>query len=194
MLEVEVNMSVDPELFKQLRLEKNNDPKAAPFVHLQQLYEYELSAVTKYQVNSLGLYEQENLSQHWSKQGVDIYVAYKNETPIGFVVVNLSSMISNEIDTRDMAEFFVMPLERANRIGSWLAFNVFAEYPGKWEARQLPEIHKEQSKAVDKYLEKFTGGDFKEVIRDDSIWHGSIKYFESNAESAKRVEHWLIKK
>ena len=121
---LEEEMYLMPHLLAQLRLEKNNDRAAAPFVHLQQLYEFEFSPITKYEINEAGLYQQESLCEHWSKHGVDIYVAFKNKTPIGFAVVNLSSMISDDTDTRDIAEFFIMPSERANQIGKWMAYEI----------------------------------------------------------------------
>jgi len=185
-------MAIDPELLKQLRLEKNNDFKATPFVHLQQLYEFEFSPITKYQLNQEGLYDQASICKHWSKHGVDIYIAYRNEIPIGFAVVNLSSMISGDATTRDMAELFVMPCERKNKIGKWLKFEVMMRYPGKWESRQLPDLDQGTLKLLDKITDEFTGGNYTQEIRNDAVWHGRVSYFESNAESRKRVEHWLI--
>lgn len=138
-------MLLPPNLLQELKLVQNNDRRAAPFVHLQQLYEFEFSAFTKYKIDKFGLYDQQKLCEHWSEHGVDIYLAYRNNLPIGFAVVNLSSLISGDLNTRDVAEFFVMPEERMNQVGKWLACEIFSKYVGNWEVRQLKGLESAHS-------------------------------------------------
>ncbi len=49
---------------EKLSLVKKNNISQSPFIHLQQLYEFEFSTFTKYEINSQGLYDQKMLISH----------------------------------------------------------------------------------------------------------------------------------
>ena len=113
--------------FKIIKVENFNN---IPFKNIQQLYEFEFSSTTGYLTNENGLYEQKEIISHWSKKH-DIYLLYNDKRPIGFTVVNLESLISRTEDTRDIAEFFVLPDMRKNGAGKWFIKEIFKMYPGK---------------------------------------------------------------
>ncbi len=146
-----------------------------PFVNLQQLYEFEFSALTGYKVNSDGLFDQEYLRSTWSKSGVDIYVASVDGQLAGFAVVNLSSMLAKP-DTRDIAEFFIMPDFRKQKIGTKFIQSIFAKYPGNWQVRQIPELDQVRSFWQKAILSMENVKDFHEEINPPG-WQGFVQNF-----------------
>jgi len=70
----------------------------ALFKKLQQDYEEEFSSVTGYKKGADGYYDQDMLISHWSPNAYDIYLVFSGtQEPIGFVVVNLSSMLNGDL-------------------------------------------------------------------------------------------------
>lgn len=153
---------------------KITDYNNIPFKNLQQLYEFEFSLITGYLTNENGLYEQETLISHWSKK-YDIYLLYNDKRPIGFTVVNLESLISHTEDTRDIAEFFILPDMRKNGIGKWFIKEIFKMYPGKWEIRQLPGLQVKDFWL--KVIEDFTNNNYISLEMQNNAWTGSIQKF-----------------
>ena len=125
-----------------LKIKKISSAKDKDFSHLQQIYEKEFAPITSYKVNQDGLFDQDFLISTWSKHGYEIYLLEIKEEAVGFAVVNLASMIDLDTNTRDIAEFFVMPQLRNQRIGSKFAQEIFKLYPGQWEVRQLESLTK----------------------------------------------------
>lgn len=146
-----------------------------PFVHLQQLYEFELVPFTGYKINEHGLYDQEFLRSTWSQKGVDIYVLYIDDLPAGFAVVNLSSMLGH-LDTRDIAEFFVMPEFRRRDIGKRFAQSIFAKYPGRWEVRQIAALVQAREFWLKTILNIGDISDFREDVNPPG-WEGWVQSF-----------------
>ena len=163
---------------EKLKLIKVHDIKTAPFANLQQLYEFEFAPITKEKTNIDGLYDQEKIKKNWSQLGYDAYLIYLENMPIGFAVINLSSMINEDRTTRDVAEFFVMPAYRKSGVGKWAAINLFNTYKTKWEVRQLPGL--EYAKAFwDSVIREYTFNNFESLTVDDSSWKGYIQKFSS---------------
>lgn len=157
-----------------LRIEPVTDPDALPFKALFQLYEFEFAARTYKEVTPNGLYQQDA----WSGHGVDIYLLYCDQTPIGFAIVNLGSMITGEPNTKDIAEFFIMPSHRRQGNGLWLAHAIFSRYPGQWEVRQIAHhviIRNFWRKAIQLYVgEQFTDQDLA-----CQAWVGPVQTFNT---------------
>lgn len=160
-------------------LVKFDSPSLPAFSNLQKMYEAEFSPLMDYDVNEHGEYDQEMLMSHWSPRGYDMYMLYYDKRiPAGFVIVNLASTLDeSQQNTRDIAEFYVMPKWRNTGIGKWMAFEIFAKYPGNWEVRQVPGL-----KARDfwvKVISTFTGKETVEEITDHPQWAGTIQKFIS---------------
>jgi predicted acetyltransferase len=153
-----------------LILRKIKTIRDTAFKNLQQLYEFEFSPITGNETDSTGCYSQKKLEKMWSENGYDLYVMYKDKIPVGFTVVNLSSMLNGDKETRDIAEFFVMPLYRRKGYGKWMVFRIFDMYKGKWEIREL-----ESAKAAYKFwtstIKEFTNDNYKELKNYDEHWH-----------------------
>lgn len=175
----------------RLSLVKNNDYRAKPFVNLQQLYEFEFSPITGSVTNEDGLFDTKEIMSHWSESGSDIYILnrekdleeapYFEKKPIGFAVVNKSSMITADKDTRDIAEFFVLPEARKEKdlkAGTWMAHEVFKLYPGKWEVRQLPGL--EAKFFWIKAIDSFTRGTYESIEMNNDKWVGTVQRFDTS--------------
>ena len=162
--------------YQSLSLIHDNDVTAKPFVQLQQLYEHEFAPITGFKTNNNGLYDQTEIIRHWSKN-FDLYLLYKAQRPIGFTVVNLTSMIDGDNNTRDIAEFFVLPDARKNDVGKWMAHEIFKKYPGDWEVRQLPELPAKYFWL--KVISEFTQGNFTDSIMSNAVWKGSVQRFKA---------------
>ena len=145
------------------------------FRKLQQEYEAEFSAITGYKPNSQGVFDQEFLASTWSKNGYDIYLFEIGGTAIGFAVVNLSSMITHDKDTRDIAEFYIIPKFRNQKLGTKLAQEIFLMYPGKWEVRQLPSLLKARKFWL-RAITTLNPKKFEESINSDT-WEGFLQKF-----------------
>lgn len=115
------------------------DVNSGPFFHLQQLYEFEFSPITKNEVDENGLYDHKTLQKSWNNHNYHAYLFLDGKKPVGFCVVNLNSQINFDHNTKDIAEFFIMPNLRGKNIGEKLAHQIFDLYKGKWEVRQLFE-------------------------------------------------------
>jgi len=149
-----------------------------PFCHLQQLYEFEFSEVTRAQVDESGVYRQKDLLKSWSPSGFDIYLFYYNRLLIGFCVVNLSSMIDYDERIRDVAEFFVMPLFRKSGVGRYFAQKIFGFYQSPWEVRQLSQLQYARSFWVS-VIRDYTGNTFQETHMNSDQWKGYLQRFNS---------------
>ncbi len=165
-------------LLNQLTLQKIDKHQSEPFLNLQQLYEFEFSPLTGYELEANGRYNPELPQSFWSKAGVEIYVLHHKQLPIGFTVVNLSGMIDNDTNKKDIAEFFVMPSFRRQGVGEWMASRIFKLYPGKWEVRQLADLEGGK-KFWQRVINKFTAGEFKEVTIANKDWQGTMQSFVS---------------
>lgn len=156
-----------------LLLRKIDNIQNTAFKNLQQLYEFEFSPITGNETDREGYYSQQKLEKMWSKNGYDLYIMYKDEIPIGFAVVNLSSMVDGDKHTRDIAEFFIMPLYRHKGYGKWMAFQLFDIYQGKWEVRELesaPEAYKFWTAVIKKY----TKNNYNEFKIYDEHWSENV--------------------
>ena len=145
------------------------------FFRLQQEYEYELAAITGYVQNANGFFDQEFLASTWSKYGYDIYLLEINELVAGFAVVNLSSMISDDPDIRDIAEFYIAPKFRNQKVGTRFALEIFFKYPGKWEVRQLPSLFNARNFWV-RAIQSCKSKDYQEIT-DSPSWNGFVQKF-----------------
>lgn len=149
------------------------------FKKLQQDYEDEFSPITGYTKGADGLYDQEMLMSHWSPKGHHVYLALSDtDEPLGFSVVNLSSMISKADDVKDIAEFYVVPSQRRRNIGKQIAFAIFSLYPGKWEVRQLPDLHV-ATRFWNRVISDFSETKYSQIEMSNAQWTGFVQMFTS---------------
>lgn len=166
-------------MLEELSLKLITNLDQPPFFYLHQFYEFEFSPITDYEVNEKGLYCQESLRKSW-REDFAVYLLCKQTIPIGFAVINLCSYISGDQNTRDVAEFFVMPRHRNKAIGNFMAKQLFDLYPGKWEIRQLNDATKARGFWL-KVIDEYTHGKFIEEKMDKGKWIGYVQSFMTDA-------------
>ena len=158
------------------------------FKRLQQDYEEEFSVFTHYEKGPDGLYDQDQLISHWSKRGYDVYLAFSDSVePVGFAVVNLSSMIGTPGEVLDVAEFYVIPSARLSGIGKKIACDLFDLYPNQsWEVRQLPGLEP-VTKFWNSVISEYSKGTYSEKYLSDSEWTGPVQFFVSRSKAVEKV-------
>jgi predicted acetyltransferase len=149
-----------------------------PFFYLLQFYEFEFSPITNCDTDENGLYDYKKLQTTWH-HNYDAYLFYLDKLPIGLAVVNLSSKLDNSPNTRDIAEFFVMPNYRSYGIGELMATQLFDKYPGQWEVRQLHKAGKARKFWL-QVINKYTKGNYTELECNNQLWHGYVQRFLSS--------------
>jgi predicted acetyltransferase len=144
-----------------MKIKKLNSYRDSVFSDLQQQYELEFAPITGYKPGADGKF--------------DIYLLYLNECPSGFAVINLSSMINDDTDVRDIAEFFVISQQRNQGWGLEFAQRIFKKYPGKWQVRQLINLHKARRFWL-KAIAVISPSDFQEEVNPPG-WQGYLQSF-----------------
>ena len=157
------------------------------FKRLQQDYEEEFSVFTHYEKGPDGLYDQDQLISHWSKKGYDVYLAYSESgEPIGFSVINLSSMIGTPGAVLDVAEFYVVPLARLSGVGKKIACSLFDLYPNQsWEVRQIAGLEP-VTKFWNSVISEYSRGIYSERYLSDSEWTGPVQFFISRSKDKEK--------
>ncbi len=159
-----------------LKIIPTPDVESPPFFYLQQFYEFEFSCLTNSDTDYNGLYDYKALQASWNNHHYHAYLAYLNQLPVGFAVVNLNSQIDNNPNTRDIAEFFIMPKYRRAGIGKNVAIEIFNRYPGNWEVRQLPIAATARLFWI-QTINNYTKGNYTEILMNDPKWNGYVQKF-----------------
>lgn len=98
--------------------------------NLIQLYLHDLSTITGYDVNSLGLFEDYCTDACW-KEGTFPFLIKVAGQLAGFAVVKRTNGASEQA-TNVMLHFFVLRKYRRRGIGTKAANQLFSKFLGKW--------------------------------------------------------------
>ncbi|MFZ2314563.1 MAG: hypothetical protein WAW86_02750 [Gammaproteobacteria bacterium] len=129
------------------------------YLNLARSYEAEFSNLTQKMPNELGVFEPDTMPVH----PYSGYLLYEDKTPIGFGVIELSNQVN------DVAEFYIIPSMRKNKLGCVLASTIFDLHPGKWQVRQIEgaDVAKAFWRRV---INQYTQNDFIEDVVSDPVW------------------------
>jgi predicted acetyltransferase len=148
--------------------------------HLMHLYGYDFSEFDGDDVNEHGLFEYKRLDHYWTEPGRYPYLFRIDERWAGFALVQeYSSFPANTAPTREIAEFFVMRKYRRRGVGTRLARELFARFPGRWEVAEMPQNVAAQA-FWRRVIGEFTDGRFEEHELDSEHWRGPVQVFESH--------------
>lgn len=163
-----------------LELIKNTDVETPPFFYLQQFYEFEFSSITNSEINDQGLFDYKALQSSWNNGKYEPYLFKMNKKlPVGFAIVNLNSQIDGDANTRDIAEFFIMPNHRKKGVGKMMATQIFNLYKTKWEVRQL--FNAENSRVFWlNVIKQYTNNNFNEKSITNHSLPMYVQQFASN--------------
>jgi len=112
---------------EELEITTINNENTRVFINLAQGYEAEFSNLTHKLPNHMGIYEIDTLPTppHTG------YLLYHKDIPIGFCVTNTES------DINDMAEFYIIPVMRRQKLGYQFAVSMFDTHQGAWQVREI---------------------------------------------------------
>ncbi len=118
------------------------------------------------------------LDMYWTDENRTAFFIRKNGSKIGFVLLNDWVVIKSFNAQKSIAEFYIHPNFRRQGIGRIVAFQLFKQYPCKWEIRQFPT----NLPAVNFWrttINEFTKGDYleKEHLTEDELL--SVQLFKS---------------
>ena len=98
--------------------------------NLLELYQHDFSAFEDADVDSHGLYGYRYLDNYWTEPDRHPLLFRVDGNWAGFALVRAGA-------PHDMAEFFVMRRYRRSGVGTTIAREVFARFPGEWQVRQM---------------------------------------------------------
>lgn len=146
-----------------MMLVKVDESNIQCYENLSQHYEAEFSPLTGNRPNENGFYHITKLNEMYEG-----YLYYLDDgMPVGFVVVDVSGEVI------DVAEFYVIPIERKNGIGRKMAMAAFDLYRGDWQVRQISGADGAYYFWVS-VIEEYTNGHFTDGVEDDVKW-GTVR-------------------
>jgi predicted acetyltransferase len=160
MLEVKSSTATYKEHEMQdLKIERVTPSTRAAFLALSQNYEAEFSKITGKQPNHAGLYEiTDEQRGHY-----EAWTCFVGQQIIGFAVVDISR------EKNDVAEFYIIPTHRKQKFGHQFASQLFDQYPGPWQVRQImgAEYAREFWVAV---IKQYSSDHFSNETEKDCEW------------------------
>lgn len=140
-------------------LEAITEQNQAPFKQLIQAYEHEFAPITGKKPQADGLYA---LDSDWRGPNEGYYYL-KEGMIVGFCIIGL------EDGFWDVREFYIVPKERGEGMGTRFACEVFALHRGPWQVRQIEGAN--QARLFwRKAIQAYTGGEFQEEQVEDAYW------------------------
>jgi predicted acetyltransferase len=97
---------------------------------LLELYQHDFSEFDDHDVDADGFYRYRYVDNYWTEADRHPLLFRVDGKWAGFALVR-------EGAPHDMAEFFVMRKYRRSGVGTVLAREVFARFPGEWQVRQM---------------------------------------------------------
>ncbi len=144
--------------------------------NLMQLYTYELSffedKTTNFQLLESGLFKlSKYIDLYWKEKERHPFILKCNGELAGFVLQRY-----NEMETNEIAEFFVLNKYRKLGAGTFMANEIFKRYKGKWEVRTLLK-NKRAQEFWRKVIKNVTNGKYEEHLISDNTRYAF--YFEN---------------
>lgn len=103
--------------------------------NLIELYAHDMSEFMDVELGADGSFGYKHLSSYWEEQGRYPLLVKVRDDLAGFALVRRGSLISDDEDVIDMAEFFVARGFRRFDVGTRAACAIWKRFPGKWEVR-----------------------------------------------------------
>ncbi len=146
--------------------------------NLFQFYHYDFSEILGGNVGADGRFSPPPLDAYWQDPWRHPLVVRVAQHPAGFALVHRRSRITQDPDTWDIAEFFVMRAYRRQGVGRYAALRIFDQFRGRWEIRQVRANVAATSfwRAV---VAHHTSGRYEETIHDDERWRGPVQTFDN---------------
>jgi predicted acetyltransferase len=132
--------------------------------NLGRFYVYEMSRycgfLPTWETPSNGLYECIDLSSYCEKLDRHAFLVKVDDELAGFALIN---KVGSAPDVEwNVGEFFIVSKFQGKGVGSYVAEQIFNQFPGTWETTQIPE----NQAAIDfweKVVNKFSNGKFEKT-------------------------------
>ena len=144
---------------RDLCLQEVEDSNLPTYLNLAQAYEAEFSRITKKHPDLNGLYALDTTVGG----EVKAYLLQTPQSAIGFAAASVYVE-----GTRDLREFYVVPTMRGQKIGTYLAGQVFSLHPGHWTVKQLEGAT--YATAFSRRALAELGIIYKETLLQDEYW------------------------
>jgi predicted acetyltransferase len=148
--------------------------------NLFQFYCYDFSEIVGGNVGFDGRFSPPPIDAYWQDPWRYPYIVRVDDVPAGFALIHRRSRITQDPDTWDVAEFFVMRPYRRKGTGSYAALQLFDRFRGRWEVRQVG-ANTAATVFWRAVIAGHTNGRFIETIHDDERWRGPVQTFDNTA-------------
>jgi predicted acetyltransferase len=128
--------------------------------NLNELYQYEFSALEDMDVNEHGLFGYRYIDNYWTEPGRHAYFVRVDGKLAGFVLIRAESVPFS------IAEFSILRKYRRRGIGRLVAHRAFDMFPGQWCVQQEPSNLGAQA-FWRKIIGEYTGGQYTEMTEPD---------------------------
>jgi predicted acetyltransferase len=128
--------------------------------NLMELYVYDFSEFTKWDVNEHGLFGYKYLDHYWTDSDRHPFLITVSGQLAGFVLVRAIDS-SNHERTHSIAEFFVLRKYRCQGVGRAVAHRIFDMFPGQWSVSEIEDNYPAQV-FWRKVISEYTSGEFEE--------------------------------
>jgi predicted acetyltransferase/predicted GNAT family acetyltransferase len=134
--------------------------------NLGRFYVYEMSRycgfLPTWDVPSNGLFECIDLSSYCEKPDRYAFLVKVDDELAGFVLIN--KVGSTPIVDWNIGEFFIVSKFQGKGVGSYVAEQVFNQFPGVWETSQIPE-NKAAIEFWNKVVSRYSHGQFEKDLK-----------------------------
>jgi predicted acetyltransferase len=147
--------------------------------NLMQFYFYDFSELLPaVRVGADGKFAPRSLDPYWQDAWRHPRLIRVDEHPAGFALIQRGSHLRQDPDTWDVCEFFVMRQYRRQGVGADAALQMFEQFRGRWEVRQV------HANAAATYfwravIARHTDGQYSESTHEDERWRGPVQSFDN---------------
>lgn len=136
-----------------------NEENISILFNLGQAYEAEFSSITGKDPDDKGIFNLDTIP----KGDYTGYLFYQNVIPMGFCIININN------SPMDVAEFYIVPSKRKQKLGMACAHDIFNKHQGVWQVRQIQNLDY-AVKFWRRVIGVYTGNNYEEDIVTDLDW------------------------
>lgn len=146
---------------------------------LMELYAYDFSQYDQADVNEHGFYGYNYLDHYWTEENRHPFFIKVDGNLAGLVLVSYFTYALKDNSAMSISEFFIMRRYRRKGIGKIAAFEVFDQFPGRWEVNQHGDNG--PSKLFwEKIISEYTHGAYKIQPVTTEDWTGQAITFDNS--------------
>jgi len=134
--------------------------------NLGRFYVYDMSRycgfLSGWQTPENGLFECIDLSRYWKEPNRHPFLIRVDNELAGFVLINKLGS-TPDVDW-NIGEFFIVSKFQGKGVGSYVAQQIFNQFPGIWETSQIPE-NKAALDFWEKVVDSYSNGQFEKSLK-----------------------------